>query len=116
MKSETNVCKKCSFENESAARFCQGCGAKLPQKRSAKEFLDSLDLKDVAGIGTRGLSIAPMAGRVIEDQGKEVAQPGVRQADKARVVPLPDGKWFCPDCGELNKVESRSCQSCGRYK
>lgn len=116
MKSETNVCKKCSFENESAARFCQGCGAMLPKKRSAKEFLDSLDLKDIAGIGTKDLSMAPMAGRVIEDQGKEVMQPGARQANKARVVPLPDGKWFCPDCGELNKVESRSCYSCGRYK
>lgn len=55
-------CKKCSFENLPGAKFCQGCGEKLPRKMDFKTLVDRLYLKDIAGAGARGVSVAPWRG------------------------------------------------------
>lgn len=111
---KTIRCKKCSLDNLPGTRFCQGCGDKLPKKKDFKTFLDGLDLKDIAGAGAKGVSVAPMAGRVIEDQAKESGGKTGSNRRTARVVPKSDGTWFCPDCGEHNKRGVRTCFGCGR--
>lgn len=107
-------CGKCSFENLEHTAYCQRCGTKLRQKKTLGRLLKSLDLKDIAGAGAKGVSAAPMAGRVIEDQAKEVSVPGGMPAKKAKVLPLDDGSWFCPDCGEHNRTGTAFCKGCGR--
>ena len=31
-----------------------------------------------------------------------------------KVIPLKDGRWYCPECGELNSRQSKICYGCGR--
>ena len=107
-------CKKCSFENLPGTKYCQGCGEKLPKKMDFKTLVDGLDLKDVAGAGAKGVSIAPMAGRVVEDQAKDAGAKASKSGRAVRVVLKSDGTWFCPDCGEHNKRGVRICKGCGR--
>lgn len=107
-------CKKCFFENLPGTKYCQGCGEKLPRKMDFKTLVDRLDLKDIAGAGAKGVSIAPMAGRVVEKQAKDAGGENGRKSRTAKVVPKSDGTWFCPDCGEHNKRGVRSCYGCGR--
>lgn len=110
-------CEKCGFHNLEHTAYFQRCGARLRQKRTLGRLLKSLDLKDIAGAGTKGVSAAPMAGRVIEDQAKAVfVSGGARAKKKAKVLPLDDGSWFCPDCGEHNRIGAAVCKGCGRNK
>lgn len=112
---KTIKCEKCNFENLEHTAYCQRCGNKLRQKKTLGRLLKSLDLKDIAGAGAKGVSAAPMAGRVIEDQAKEIsASGGTRGKGKAKVLPLSDGTWFCPDCGEHNRAGVAVCKGCGR--
>ncbi|MFR5800056.1 MULTISPECIES: zinc ribbon domain-containing protein [Bacillota] len=30
--------------------------------------------------------------------------------------PLPDERWYCPDCGNLNDSSERFCKSCGKVR
>ena len=114
MEEKTIHCKKCSAENLPGTNYCQGCGEKLPKKRDLKTLLDSLDLKDIAGAGAKGVSAAPMAGRVVEDQARALGAGAGKSGRTAKVVPKSDGTWFCPDCGEHNRKSARTCLGCGR--
>lgn len=107
-------CKKCSFKNFPGTKFCQGCGEKLPRKKDFKALVDSLDLKDIAGAGAKGVSVAPMAGRVIEGQAEAAGAKANKNSTAAKVVLHDDGTWFCPDCGEHNRTGVRICKGCGR--
>lgn len=47
--------------------------------------------------------------------GMQIDQNAARpQRRRARVDPMEDGQWFCPDCGHLNRKFDLSCISCGR--
>lgn len=80
-----NFCKQCGTENAPEVRYCQGCGAWLDPR---PPLLDSLDLRWLAGVGRRDVNVAPLF----------TAEPAPGPAARARVVPLPDGSWYCPDC------------------
>jgi len=100
------LCKKCNFENYDGTRFCQKCGAELTSKRL-------FDLKGIAGLGMKGVSAAPLAARTIEGQSKEFKN---KSKVYVKTQPLNDGSWYCPDCGQYNKVSSYFCSGCGRDK
>lgn len=103
-------CKKCSFENYDGTKFCQGCGEKLPRK-------GALNFNGVAGNGMKGASIAPLAAMSAEKSGRqEFAASGSKSSQRVKTVPLRDGSWFCPDCGEHNKPSQMFCNGCGRDK
>ena len=81
-----NFCKQCGTENAPEARYCQ------------------LDLRWLAGVGRRDVNVAPLF----------TAEPAPGPAARARVVPLPDGSWYCPDCGRKNAPRALFCGGCGR--
>ncbi|MFR8417366.1 MAG: zinc ribbon domain-containing protein [Faecalibacterium sp.] len=29
---------------------------------------------------------------------------------------MPDGRWYCPDCGTLNDSSERFCKNCGKVR
>ena len=78
-----------------------GCGAWLDPR---PPLLDSLDLRWLAGVGRRDVNVAPLF----------TAEPAPGPAARARVVPLPDGSWYCPDCGRKNAPRALFCGGCGR--
>ena len=91
------VCKKCGFENLPGTQFCQRCGSKISLK-----FTDKI-----------ASSLAPLGAMAIEAQteelGKTAAPPKL-----VPVIPLENGDWYCPDCGEYNPKYSLFCKNCGR--
>ena len=101
------VCKKCGFENLPGTQFCQHCGSKMSLK-----FTDKI-ASSLAGTGQRGSSLAPLGAMAIEAQteelGKTAAPPKL-----VPVIPLENGDWYCPDCGEYNPKYSLFCKNCGR--
>ena len=96
-----NFCKQCRTENAPEVRYCQGCGAWLEPR---PPLLDSLDLRWLSGVGRRDVNVAPLF----------TAEPAPGPAARARVVPLPDGSWYCPDCGRKNAPHALFCGGCGR--
>ena len=100
-------CKSCGMENDDAVRYCQGCGAQL---KCRGDLLDSLNFSSLAGTGLRGTSPAPL---FTSDLLGKQRDPNAR-GPRARVHPLPDGSWFCPDCGEHNAPERTFCHYCAR--
>ena len=96
-----NFCKQCGTENAPEVRYCQGCGAWLEPR---PPLLDSLVLRWLAGVGRRDVNVAPLF----------TAEPAPGPAARARVVPLPDGSWYCPDCGRKNAPRALFCGGCGR--
>lgn len=97
-------CKKCGFENYDGTRYCQRCGQALKVK--APLFGDNVNF--LAGAGIKGASIAPLA----------TMQANNTSAKKSTVAvnPMDDGRWYCPDCGELNDKTAKACKGCGRDK
>ena len=101
------VCKKCGFENLPGTQFCQRCGSKISLK-----FTDKI-ASSLAGTGQKGSSLAPLGAMAIEAQteelGKTAAPPKL-----VPVIPLENGDWYCPDCGEYNPKYSLFCKNGGR--
>ena len=61
-------CKKCGSFNLRGTKYCQKCGQYL-ENQSKKGFLKSLSWKNIAGIGGRGISIAPLCLTLMEGNG-----------------------------------------------
>lgn len=121
MKNKENkkVCGNCLTENEVNVRYCQGCGTYIKSKFSLKDiFRDSQTITKIAGMGAKGVSLAPLGIITAENQGKEAfGQAGAKIVrTNAKVIPLADGSWFCPDCGYHNQSQSQSCINCEKYK
>lgn len=106
MSTSKNICKNCGFENLEGTNYCQKCGKKL-----SKSFIKQLNFGSVSGAGAKGVSIAPIVSKTIESQADEIK---VKKKQRVKVIPLKDGSWYCPDCGQLNKSHSLYCKSCGR--
>lgn len=103
------LCRKCKFENHDGTKFCQNCGAELSYKKS-------LNLKGIAGMGMKGVSAAPLAARTVEGQANQLKNQSAKNKIHVKTLPLEDGSWYCPDCGEHNKASAYFCSGCGRDK
>ena len=100
------VCKKCGFENLPGTQFCQRCGSKILLK-----FTDKI-ASSLAGTGQRGSSLAPLGAMAIEAQAEELGKTAA-PPKLVPVIPLENGDWYCPDCGEYNPKYSLFCKNCG---
>lgn len=106
------ICESCGFENDREAKYCQGCGSFLTEKKSLKKIIKSLNFGSIAGAGAKGTSIAPLAGIDLDNKNKD-------SDSKERVCKsysLKDGTWYCPYCGKNNRQVEYSCGDCLREK
>ena len=99
-------CNVCGMENEPNVRYCQGCGTRMKLRG---DFFRTLHFDSLAGAGAKGSSLAPLfTSDVLGEEPSDPPRPG------ARVKPLADRSWFCPDCGFHNGPDSLFCRGCGR--
>lgn len=103
-------CKKCKFLNDQNALYCQNCGSLLKNK-SLKKFIKSFNFNNVAGLGQKGVSIAPLAGM---KKSPNLNDNHVKLVKKSHS--LEDGTWFCPYCGNRNKTINYECSNCLKPK
>lgn len=106
------VCTKCNFKNPQGSIYCQHCGNKL--KKKAFFSTDANQSKKIffAGMGNKGSSIAPLGGMAIQNQAKQFSDYKQKKSfPKIKIIPLEDGSWYCPLCGDKNK--ERFCKGCG---
>lgn len=105
-------CKNCHFDNYQGTKYCQRCGNFIQDKIN---LFDGDNLMFIAGTSAKDVSIAPIAAMTIENQIRQEDMEHVVQST-VRVVPLADGTWFCPDCGEHNLIHDMFCKGCGKDK
>ncbi len=103
-------CKNCNFENLYGTKYCQKCGEKLKISNKIFYFQNG---KFLAGAGTRGSSLAPLAMMSTQNTASTLG-PVTTTSNLVKVVPLEDSSWYCPDCGEHNIPHSFYCKGCGR--
>lgn len=104
------TCKNCGYENKPGVRYCQRCGQYIESKRTLAQEVKSWDFRSLAGVGRRDVNIAPLfTSPENKSQMKKSQTP-------SPVDPLPDGRWYCPDCGNLNDSSERFCKSCGKVR
>lgn len=103
-------CKNCGFANLDGTNYCQKCGKQI--KKTNKLSLTDGGL--LANLSNKGFSLAPITAIAIEGQGKEMTGQTDRHKPLVKVVPLKDGRWYCPDCGKLNQKINKYCYDCGR--
>lgn len=101
-------CKKCNFECPAKAAYCQNCG----QKTRGSGFRWS-DAKSLAGMGQKGISIAPLVCDVIEGQANASRRTPARPVPAPLVQPVAE-RFFCPTCGEPATRGTAFCKGCGR--
>lgn len=89
------ICKFCDFNNDMQVRYCQRCG--------------SFNFGSILGSGVRGISISPLAGMDFDNNNKQNQGSKVNKS-----YSLEDGSWFCPYCGNKNKVTEFLCSNCLR--
>lgn len=104
------ICSNCGHSNAANVRYCQRCGAFLTPKKTLADEVRSWDLRSLAGTGRRDVNIAPL----FTAQGS--GQPASVPAPASVVDPLPDGRWYCPDCGTLHSSSEMSCKNCGKVR
>lgn len=69
----------------------------------------------MAGNGFKEISIAPLAVMGLEKKSQtDVDLQRVSKRKYVKVIPLENGDWYCPDCGEYNQPHTFHCKSCGR--
>lgn len=105
-------CKRCGGFNLPDTKYCQKCGQHL-ENRKKKGFLKSASWKNVAGMGSKGISIAPLFLTLMEN--KDVfTESRMKKKRTSIVIPLENGSWYCPDCGHHNRKYSFTCTDCGK--
>ena len=73
----------------------------------------------VLGAGHAGVACAHKAAELgkkvvlVEKQAEELGEVTVHRT-LVKVSPMEDGRWYCPDCGELNGKSVLTCKGCGR--
>ena len=87
------TCKNCGYENKLGVRYCQRCGQYIEPKRTLAQEVKSLDFRSLAGVGRRDVNIAPLF------TASPVQTPAKAHQTPSPVEPMPDGRWYCPDCG-----------------
>lgn len=114
------ICPACYFENDPQTRYCQGCGAFFESHITLRNMFSDPEtvVANIGGINDREVSIMPLGGFTIKgfERAMQAQNGGSFDKTGARVSPLGDGSWFCPDCGVHNKPASLSCKECGKYK
>lgn len=102
-------CKHCKFSNFAGTNYCQNCGRFLKQKRIFPLLTGGI----FASISNKGFALALLTAMAVEGQAREMQRQGKRAGHLVKAVPLKNGDWYCPDCGELNRNYS-ICHGCGR--
>ena len=90
------TCKNCGYENRLGVRYCQRCGQYIEPKRTLAQEVKSWDFRSLAGVGRRDVNIAPLF------TAPSNQTPAKAHQTPSPVEPMPDGRWYCPDCGILN--------------
>ena len=104
------ICKNCGYKNKPGVRHCQRCGQYIEPKWTLAQEIKSWDFRGLAGAGRRDVNVAPLfTAQKQETQANN--QPSLSVVD-----PLPDGRWYCPDCGTLNASSERFCKNCGKVR
>mgnify|MGYP001425818139 FL=1 len=65
-------------------------------------------------MGSKGTSIAPLFG--IDLDKKNMQDKGETNKRVKKSYSLKDGSWYCPYCGNKNKVTQFFCVDCLREK
>ena len=104
------TCKNCGYENKLGVRYCQRCDQYIEPKRTLAQEVKSWDFRSLAGVGRRDVNIAPLF------TASPVQTPAKAHQTSSPVDPMPDGRWYCPDCGNLNDSSERFCKSCGKVR
>lgn len=107
-------CKACGYFNLPDTRYCQKCGQYLESKRK-KSFFHNLRWGNVAGLGSKGISIAPLTLTLMENNHTFTEKSESKNKSNSIVIPFEDGSWYCPDCGHYNQKYSFLCADCGKY-
>lgn len=102
-------CKKCRFHNLEGTTYCQNCGSLLKSKRGFSLLAGGM----FASITRRGASLAPLTAIAVENQSQSMAQKARHAKPLVKVIPLKNGSWYCPDCGQRN-ISHSICHGCGR--
>ena len=92
------TCKNCGYENKLGVRYCQRCGQYIEPKRTLAQEVKSWDFRSLAGVGRRDVNIAPLF------TAPSNQTPAKAHQTPSPVEPMPDGRWYCPDCGTLNDL------------
>ena len=104
------VCNHCGYENKPGVRYCQRCGQYIKPKWTLAQEVKTWDFRGIAGVGRRDVNTAPLF--TAPGSGTQVK----KRQTASSVDPLPDGRWYCPDCGTLNISSERSCKNCGKVR
>ena len=105
------VCGRCGHPNAAGVRYCQRCGCALRPRHTLRDEIRSWDPSSLAGAGRRDSNFAALYTVL----GPRPA-PGRQKKPAVPADPLPDGRWYCPDCGTLNTPAAAFCTDCGRTK
>ena len=104
------ICKNCGYKNKPGVHYCQRCGQYIKPKWTLAQEIKSWDFRGLAGVGRRDVNVAPLfTAQKQETQANNQPSPSL-------VDPLPDGQWYCPDCGTLNTPSERFCKNCGKVR
>jgi len=107
------TCKKCGYENNTTVKYCQRCGQPLKDKFSLREALEGSGGVSIAGMGSKNISLGPLGVEAARYDAKRIN--GTKTSELRLIVdPLPDGTWYCPDCGFHNSDKTKTCNSCKR--
>lgn len=110
MKNNFIICGKCDFKNPGGSIYCQHCGEKLRVKRIF--FKKDKSNVFLAGSGTKGSSLAPLAGMSIQNRAAEFCANPKKVFPAIQITPSTEGIWFCPLCGDKN-TKTDFCKGCG---
>lgn len=108
------VCSACGHENAAGVRYCQRCGAFLKPKHTLSDEVKSWNPQSLAGSGLKGTSIAPLY--TLRTSDTVLSSDFLNAKISAPVDPLPDGRWYCPDCGTFNASAAAFCKNCGKVR
>lgn len=98
------LCSKCSFNNQNPARYCQHCGTLLAEtKLSFRDRIRNRKNRDEE----RVVSVVPLTSLEFDKSQNRNTRSKVTQSHT-----LEDGSWFCPYCGQKNKVYQFTCSRC----
>lgn len=114
LKHKSLICNACGCYNLPNTCYCQKCGNYIATQRKPS-FFEGLRLEGIAGMGGRGISIAPATSIIMEKGHKFVGESVSGRKSGSIVVPLDDGSWYCPDCGHYNRKHVIICPDCGKY-
>lgn len=117
-KAGARSCKECgkNHHSDSPAKFCDGCGTKLPAASEKEEDPDVVkdDGGDGGGTGEDGPDDADQASDDDDDDDDDGSAPDGAPAAKA-AAPAMAGKPKvpCPSCGKGVKPKMPFCPKCG---